>query len=139
GRRVRGFPRSVFPARPPNRTCVSPRIRLSTISSRWYARCWCSVRPWCGDASSPVPVAVNCDSPGPEELCAAVANLPVGEKTAAYGSPVQSDVPLANPGYDPPEGVMVEVTEYTLGNTMPEVVTPAPEHRVESAQEVSER
>src|SRR5690554_825899 len=125
GRRAGVTPRSVFPARPPNRTCASPRIRLSTISGRCCARCRRWTRPWCGDASAPVTVAVDCDRLCPEQFDVAIANLPIGEKAAAHGSPVQADVPFTYPGHDPPEGVMVEVTEGTLGDTVPEVVAPA--------------
>jgi len=44
GARFRGFPRPVSQARPPNRTCASPRIRLST-RSRWLGGSGGDARP----------------------------------------------------------------------------------------------
>ena len=49
------FRRSVSPARPPNRTCAFPRIRLSTGSCRLVTR---RFRSWCCST------ARRCSSPG---------------------------------------------------------------------------
>jgi hypothetical protein len=80
GARCRAFTRSVSPARPPNRTCTFPRIRLLTRSRR--------LGPWRGDVSAPVAVAADRLRSWPEHLGAAVADLPSGEVAAADGAPV---------------------------------------------------
>ena len=53
--RCRSFDWSVSSARPPNRTCVSPRIRLSTCSGQWVmrlsGRCWSMVSGCCSPGS----------------------------------------------------------------------------------------
>src|SRR5215203_1775695 len=94
----------VSPARPPNRTCDSHRIRLSTWSCRW---CWWScrlARPWCGDLGAPVAVALDGDRSWPEHLDPAVADLPAWQEAADESSPVQPEVAFAEPVEDPPPG-----------------------------------
>src|SRR5271169_5225811 len=74
--RCRGFARSVSSARPPNRTCTSPRIRLSTGSCLWGECFSLLVRPGGGDSGAPVAVAADRDPSWPEHLGTAVAYLP---------------------------------------------------------------
>jgi hypothetical protein len=61
------------------------------------------------------------------------------EEAAGQGVPVQPGVPFAEPARDPPEGVVIEVAEGPRGHTVAEIVAPAPQNRVEPAQQVCER
>ena len=78
----------VSPARPPNRTCGSHRIRLSTGS------CQCLSCPWRGDATASVAVANDFDPRGSEQFAAAFPYLPAREVAAMQCSPIQPEVPL---------------------------------------------
>ena len=50
----------------------------------------------------------------------------------------RSEVSFAEPADDPPEGVMVDVTEAPFGHPVTEVVAPSPQHSVDAAQQVGE-
>src|SRR5665213_3422222 len=124
----------VSPARPPNRTCGSHRIRLSTGSCRW---CGCSsrrsARPWCGDVGMPVAVSSDRHRSWPEHCHTVLADLPVREVATADRSQVRLWVSFADPADDPPPGVCVDVTEGPFGHPVAKVVTPAPQHRIHLA------
>jgi len=72
----RPLDRPVSPARPPNRTCDSHRIRLSTSSDRGCWRTLCSARPGGRDPGAPVAIANDRDRSWPEHLGPPVADLP---------------------------------------------------------------
>ena len=78
----------VGPGRPPNRTCGSHRVRLSTGSCQ---RLSC---PWRGDATASVAVANDFDPRGPEQFAAAFPYFPAREVAAMQCSPIQPEVPL---------------------------------------------
>src|SRR5665213_3620360 len=119
-RGVRVFARSVSSARPPNRTCPSLSIRLSTGSCRIAG-------PWCGDLGAPVAVAIDRYRVWPEHLGLPVADLPSGEVAAVQSSPVQSVVSFAHPAHHTPPREVVEVVECPRGHAVSEVVTPSPQ------------
>jgi hypothetical protein len=84
-------------------------------------------------------VAHHGDLFGAEHLDVLGADLPTGKEAPDQGVHVQPDVSIAQPAHDPPEGVVIEVAEGARGHAVAEVVAPAPQHRVEPAQQVCER
>src|ERR1039457_4279949 len=131
-------PWPVSPARPPHRTCESPRIRRST-GSRWLCGSGWDARPGGGDAGAPVEVPCDRNRLWPEHLGVAILYLPAVQKTALQRSPVQAPVPFTEPADYPPPCEVFEVAEGRRRHAVPEVAAPAPQDRVELAQQVSER
>src|SRR3954466_11917459 len=129
--RCRSLDRSVSAARLPNPTCDFHRIRLSACSCRRGGAC-----PWGRDAGSPVAVALDGNRLGPEELDVLRADLPAWEEPADQGVHVQSKVSFAQPADDAPEGVVVDVAERARGRPVTEIGAPAPQHRIDPAQQV---
>ena len=75
----------------------------------------------------------------PEHLDVTVADLPTGEEPTDQGVFVQPDVPLGQPPEHPPEGEVVQIAEGPSGHPVPKVIAPAPQHRIDPAQQVGER
>ncbi|SRR5216684_2110988 len=114
GARCRDLSWPVSPARPPHRTCESPRIRRST-GSRWLCGSGWDARPGGGDAGAPVEVPCDRHRLRPEHLGVAILYLPAVQETALQRSPAQAPVPFTEPGdYSPPCEVF-EVAEGPLG------------------------
>jgi hypothetical protein len=88
-----------------------------------------------------MPVAISSDRhrSWPEHCHTVVADLPVWEVATADRSPVRLWVTFADPADDPPPGVCVDVTEGPFGHPVAKIVTPALQHRIHLAQQVSER
>src|SRR5690606_35120976 len=115
----------VSPARPPNRTCDSHRIRLSTWSCRWAGmrRCW--TRPWGRDLGAPVAVALDGERIGSEHVDPSGTDVPSGQVAPDQGVHVQPEVSFAEPPDHPPEGEVIEVAEGPRGHSVTEVCAPA--------------
>jgi len=86
----------------------------------------------------PVSVALNGNRLWPEHIDAMSAESPNQGESADGLSPVQSEVTLAYPSDDLPPGVVVDIAKGLLADTVTEIVTPALQHRIESAQQVGE-
>ena len=67
--------------------------------------------PRCGDAGSPIAVPVYRHPLRAKQLDLAITDLPTREKTSNQRTPVQSDMPLAEPTVDTPPQVVVEVAK----------------------------
>src|SRR5271154_480836 len=87
----------------------------------------------------PIAVASDRHRPWPEHCHTVLADLPVGEVATADRSPVRFGVTFADPADDSPPGVCVDVTEGPFGHPVAKIVTPAPQHRIQLAQQVSKR
>ena len=98
-----------------------------------------SSRPWCGDAGSSIPVAGHCDLLATEELDSLVADLPAGQMTTYQGAHIQFRVSLLQPTDDPPEGEMIDIAEEVFHDAVLTICAPAPQRRVQAAQQVCER
>ena len=78
---------------------------------------------------------VSSSSMGSESWCPDSGNA----RRRTRGVHVQSEVPLAEPADDSPEGEVVDVAEGPLRHAVPEVRAPAPQDRIDAAQQVCER
>ena len=124
GARCRDLSWPVSPARPPQRTCESPRIRRST-GSRWLCGPGWDARPGGGDAGAPVEVPCDRNRLWPEHLGVAILYLPAVQNTALQRSPVQAPVPFTEPADYPPPCEVFEVAEGRRRHAVPEVAAPA--------------
>lgn len=102
----------------------------------WSRPC---ARPGCGDTCSAIPVAGHGDLLASEELDSVVADLPGWQVATHQGAHPQFRVSLLQPAHDSPEGEVIDVAaEEVFHDTVLEVCAPPGQHRVESAQQVSE-
>jgi len=74
-----------------------------------------------------------------EHLEVSGADLPARKAPPDQGVHVYPDVSFAQPVDDPPQGEVVDLAERARGHAVAEVVAPAPQRRVQAAQQVSER
>ena len=98
----------------------------------------CGLGPWCGDSWSFVAVALYRDAPDSEELDPTVAYLPAGQVATYQGVHVEFGVSFLQPADDPPEREVVDIAEGMFDDPVLEVHAPATQHRVETAQQVSQ-
>src|SRR4249919_320425 len=134
--RCPGCSGSVSRVRPPNRTCGSHRIRLSTCLSRCSA-----ARDGSGPGGryvrSAVAVAGHRDAGGAGEHDPVVGDppTPVAEPAPELLSAGQS-VFTADPAGHPQPRVAVDGTEGRLGHPMSKVVRPPPQGPVQAVQQL---
>ena len=78
-----------------------------------------------------LPAAVELDPFG--------AYFPSGKMTPDEGAHVQFGVTFLQPAHDPPKREVIEVGEEAFGYPVLKVGAPAPQHRVQPAQQVCQR
>jgi hypothetical protein len=58
----------------------------------------------------------------------------VREKTTDHGVLVQPEVPLGQPAEHPPEGEAAQIAECPSGHSVPKIVAPAPQYRIDPVE-----